>query len=80
MSTCTEAVARTPDEREKAFRALNRFCKSVPKREACPIARRIGSCRTADGFIDHYYSDGARPYTSDEAKAECQNREGRWLG
>jgi hypothetical protein len=80
VSSCTEAVAPTAAERETAFRALNRLCKSVPQRTACPLERRVGSCRTADGFVDHYYSSGARPYTSDEAKAECENREGRWLG
>jgi hypothetical protein len=80
VSSCTEAVAPTAAERETAFRALNRLCKSVPQRAACPLERRVGSCRTADGFVDHYYSSGARPFTKDEAKAECENREGRWLG
>jgi hypothetical protein len=80
VSSCTDAVPPTPADAEKTFRALYRLCKSIPKREACPSEHRVGSCRTADGFLDHYYSSGARPYTNDEAKAECENREGRWLG
>ena len=80
VSSCTESVGDTPKAREKALRALAQFCKSVPQKKPCPEEHRIGSCRTPDGFIEHYYASGARPHTAEEAKAECENREGRWLG
>jgi len=80
VSSCTEAVGRTEKERQKAFRALGQVCKSVPSRDACPLEHRVGSCHTLDGFVEHYDADGGRSYTTDEARAECENRDGRWLG
>lgn len=80
MSSCTESVGDSPKAREAALRALGQFCKSVPQKKPCPEEHRVGSCRTLDGFVEHYYATGARPYTTEEAKAECENRDGRWLG
>lgn len=79
VSTCFEAVGTTPSARDAAFRALAQTCKSVPARGPCPGERRVGSCSTPDGFVEHYYAAGSRPYTANEARAECESREGRWL-
>jgi hypothetical protein len=80
VSTCFEAVGPSPRARDDAFRALAQVCKSVPQRGPCPRERRVGACRTPDGFVEHYYAAGSRPYTASEARAECESRDGRWLG
>ena len=80
VSTCFEAVGANPKTRDAAFRALAQVCKSVPQRGPCPLERRVGACRTPDGFVEHYYAAGSRPYTASEARAECESRDGHWLG
>jgi hypothetical protein len=76
-SECAEFVVMNEADKAKTTDAAKKLCPTAAAGSSCPNPTKIvATCRVMKDIINHYYSEGGKPYTKDTAKAACSKNMG----